>query len=531
MLPGSCLHVIFAQRAREAPERVALSGPEGTVSYRELDTRSDRLAGRLAELGVRPNVLVGLCARRSPEAIVGMLGILKAGGAYVPIDPGYPAERIEYLLADCAAPIVVAAKDTAPVMAPVMAAGVLAGRHRSVVWIDGDQVLAMEGAAPEPGGPAAEVTERDLAYVIYTSGSTGPPKGVTVEHRNVVRLFEKTDPWFHFDHKDTWSLFHSISFDFSVWEIWGALLYGGRLVLLPELVTRSPESLMSALRREQVTVLNQTPSAFHQLLSVMFSEGNGTDSTSGLALRLVIFGGERLDPRMLAPWVARHGDSRPVLVNMYGITETTVHCTYRRVTATDLQDAGESRIGVPLPDLRIHLLDGEGNPVPDGTPGEMHIAGAGLARGYLNRPELTSERFVPATARLGEERLYRSGDRAKRLPDGELVYLGRMDDQFKVRGYRIEPGEIEECLSHVAGIAGVVVATRDFGDADVRLVAYLVPAHPCEASERPAARLVEAAQRRARRTLPRHLRPSAYKVISEIPLTIQGKVNRHALGK
>ncbi len=527
MLPGSCLHTIFAQRAREAPERVALSGTDGTVSYGELDARSDRLAARLGGLGVGPNVLVGLCARRGPEAIVGMLGILKAGGAYVPVDPGYPADRIDYLIADCAAPMVVAAMDTAPVMT---------GRHPAIVWIEGDQVVAPAGTAQECRKPVDRATERDLAYVIYTSGSTGAPKGVTVEHANVVRLFEQTDPWFHFDHRDIWSLFHSISFDFSVWEIWGALLYGGRLVLLPEKITRSPESLTSLLRSERVTVLNQTPSAFHQLISAMFpggngvSSGNGTDRTSGLALRLVIFGGERLDPRMLAPWIARHGDRLPALVNMYGITETTVHCTYRRITAADLDRSGESRIGVPLPDLRIHVLDSDRKPVPDGTPGEMYIGGGGLARGYLNRPGLTAERFVSAAGTLGAERLYRSGDRAKRLPDGELVYLGRIDDQMKVRGYRIEPGEIEECLSRLAGIAGVVVTSRDFGDGDVRLVAYLVPAHTCDSDERTAARLAAAAERHARTTLPRHLRPSAYMVISEIPMTIQGKVNRDALG-
>ncbi|MGC5382408.1 amino acid adenylation domain-containing protein [Micromonospora sp. DT68] len=508
------MHEIFQDRAREAPERIALTTTDESVSYGDLDARSDRLADHLAELGVGPDVLVGLCVRRSPEAIVGMLGILKAGGAYVPIDPSYPAERIDYLLSDCGSPIVVAARNTA---------GVIGDRHPSVVWIDSDEVTSGPGAVRlDPSGhPPASAD--NLAYVIYTSGSTGTPKGVTVEHRNVVRLFEQTDPWFAFDDHDTWSLFHSISFDFSVWEIWGALLHGGRLVLMPEASTRSPSLLVSLLRSERVTVLNQTPSAFHQLL---FSASQGAD-TAGLSLRLVIFGGERLEPRQLAPWIERHGDERPQLVNMYGITETTVHCTYRRITGADLDTTGVSVIGVPIPDLRVHVLDDDGRPVPEGKPGEMYIAGGGVARGYLNRPQLTAQRFVSSMAELGEQRLYRTGDVGVRLPGGELAYLGRVDDQLKIRGYRIEPGEIEQCLAQVPGVGRAVVVARDFGQGDVRLVAHLLPAGGTDADDGLAA----AAERHAVRSLPRHLRPSLYKVVTEIPMTLQGKVDRDALGQ
>jgi non-ribosomal peptide synthetase component F len=280
-----------------------------------------------------------------------------------------------------------------------------------------------------------------------------------------------------------------------------------------------------------VTVLNQTPSAFHQLLTVMFAAGNGGDSTLGPDLRLVIFGGERLEPRMLAPWIGRHGDSRPALVNMYGITETTVHCTYRRITVADLDANGVSPIGVPIPDLRLHVLDGNREPLPDGVAGELYIAGGGVARGYLNRPELTAERFVPAVTEGGEERLYRSGDRVMRLPGGDLAYLGRMDDQLKIRGYRIEPGEIEHCLAQLPEVARVVVVPRDFGDGDMRLAAYLLPAPGAGGGERAGTRLATAAERHALATLPRHLRPSVYKVVTEIPMTLQGKVDRDALGK
>ncbi len=234
---------------------------------------------------------------------------------------------------------------------------------------------------------------------------------------------------------------------------------------------------------------------------------------------------------MLAPWIDRYGDRQPALVNMYGITETTVHCTYRRITAADLTESGRSPIGVPLPDLRVHVLDNNLSPVPDGFPGEMYIAGSGLARGYLNRPGLTAQRFVPAADLPGENRLYRSGDRAVRLPGGELAYLGRMDDQLKIRGYRIEPGEIEECLSRLEGIERAVVTSREWGDGDTRLAAYLVPACATHPGGRSDAQIIAAAQRRARSALPRHLRPSYYQVVEEIPMTPQGKVNRDALGK
>jgi amino acid adenylation domain-containing protein len=521
-LPGSCLHEIFRARAREAPGRIAVSAPGQSLSYADLDARSNRIARHLAALGAGPDVLIGLCARRSPEAIAGMLGILKAGGAYVPIDPGYPPERIGYLLADCAAPIVVTTPDLAEVSGQ---------QGATVICVEGDGITISRGSRPsDPSSPARAAGPGQLAYVIYTSGSTGTPKGVTVEHRNAVRLFEQTEPWFGFGPDDTWALFHSLSFDFSVWETWGALLYGGRLVLLPETVTRSPSRLLSLLSSEQVTVLNQTPSAFHQLLTAL-PEGDQPGGPPGLALRLVIFGGERLEPRMLAPWIERYGDARPSLVNMYGITETTVHCTYRPITAADLAADGASPIGVPLPDLRLHVLDEHGRAVPDGVPGELYVAGGGVARGYLNRPELTAQRFGPGPAALGEDRLYRSGDRVVRLADGEFVYLGRVDDQLKVRGYRIEPGEIEHCLGQLPDVARAVVGPRDFGDGDVRLVAYLLPAPGPSTGERARARLAAAAEQHARAQLPRHLRPSVYKVVAEIPVTLQGKVDRDALGK
>lgn len=514
MSPSRCLHDIVAEQARVQPDRIALSCSGIEISYRELDERADRLAAALVALGVRPNVLIGLCARRGPDAVVGMLGILKAGGAYVPIDPGYPDERIDYLLTDCATPLVVATPDTADRVRE---------RQPAVVLLDGDRVATAGDIAPldSAGVPWRPAGERDLAYVIYTSGSTGAPKGVAVEHRNVVRLFAQSAGLFGFDADDVWALFHSISFDFSVWEIWGALVFGGRLVLLPDKVARSPARFTAALRAERVTVLNQTPSAFRQLLGVASVDPRVDRDLDELALRLVVFGGERLDPRFLAPWFARHGADRPVLVNMYGITETTVHCTYRRITEADVHSDG-SPIGVALPDVRIQVSDEHGDPVPDGVPGEMYVGGSGVARGYLNRPELTARRFVTGP---GDVRRYRSGDRAVRSPGGELTYLGRIDDQLKVRGYRIEPGEIEACLLTSPHVAAAVVTARDFGDGDVRLVAHLLPADPSGPD------VIAAAEHQARKALPEHLRPAKYRVVSEIPMTMQGKVDRDALAK
>ena len=315
------------------------------------------------------------------------------------------------------------------------------------------------------------MTADALAYVIYTSGSTGKPKGVLVSHYNVMRLFEATQAWYHFDERDVWTLFHSYAFDFSVWEIWGALLYGGRLVVVPYWVTRSPEAFYDLLGREQVTVLNQTPSAFRQLIRAE----RDAEVSQELALRLVIFGGEALELWSLGPWFERHGDHKPQLVNMYGITETTVHVTYRPLTVTDLNLASGSVIGGAIPDLQLYVLDMHLQPVPIGVAGEMYVGGAGLARGYLERPELSAERFIPDPySKVPGARLYKTGDLVRYLPEGNLEFLGRLDHQVKVRGFRIELGEIEACLGGYPGVREVVVLAREDSPGEKRLVAYVV---------------------------------------------------------
>jgi amino acid adenylation domain-containing protein len=324
------------------------------------------------------------------------------------------------------------------------------------------------------GDFASGACAANLAYVIYTSGSTGKPKGCQITHGNVTRLFDATDSWFGFGTRDVWTLFHSYAFDFTVWEIWGSLLYGGRLVVVPYWVSRSPDAFHELLRRERVTVLNQTPLAFRHLIQADLAAGAAADE---LALRYVIFGGEALDLQSLRPWFARHGDRQPRLVNMYGITETTVHVTYRPLTMADVEAGAGSMIGIPIPDLYVRLLDPQGQPVPIGVPGEMYVGGAGVARGYLSRPALTADRFVRDPL-SGEPtaRLYRTGNLACRLEDGDLEYLGRIDHQVKIHGFRIELGEIEAVLSQHPAVREAVVLAREDTPGDRRLVAHLATA-------------------------------------------------------
>ena len=453
-----CLHTLFEEQVARTPDAVALTFENQSLTYRELNARANRLAHALRTRGVGPDVLVGLCVERSVEMVVGILGILKAGGAYVPLDLANPTDRIAFILNDTAVRVLVTESGQLDMIPEHSAEVICLDREGDVTDTANDE------------NPDSGVGTDNLAYVIYTSGSTGKPKGVLVEHGSAVRLFSATEEWFRFDSADVWTLFHSCSFDFSVWEIWGALLNGGRLVVVPYWVSRSPEEFYELLAGERVTVLNQTPSAFRQLMGA----DEALHDRHDLALRFVIFGGEALDLRSLEPWFDRHGDTEPRLVNMYGITETTVHVTYRPLTAADARSATGSLIGVPIPDLQVYVLDAHMQPVPIGVPGEMYVGGAGVARGYLDRPELTDERFVPDPFRHEPDaRLYRTGDVARYLPNRDLEYLGRNDDQVKIRAFRIELGEIEAALAAHPWVREAVVAAHDEEDGR-RLVGYVV---------------------------------------------------------
>ena len=358
-----CLHELFEAQAARSPQAVALCCEQQQLTYQELNERANQLAHHLRSLGVGSEDRVGLCVERSAEVVIGILGILKAGGAYVPLDPMYPKERLAFMLEDSRAKALLTQRW-------LMAALPDHPVHR--LYLDTDwEAIAKEQTSNLTSGAEPE----NRAYVIYTSGSTGRPKGVEVSHANVARLLAATQDWFHFDARDVWTLFHSYSFDFSVWEIWGALLFGGRLVVVPVEVSRAPEEFHRLLCRERVTVLNQTPSAFRMLVTADESAA----PELGPALRLVIFGGEAVDLQSLRPWFQRHGDRRPQLVNMYGITETTVHVTYRRLSQGDLDGESASPIGRPIPDLQVYVLDGNQQLLPIGVPGELYVGEIGRA--------------------------------------------------------------------------------------------------------------------------------------------------------
>ncbi|HEV7517010.1 MAG TPA: amino acid adenylation domain-containing protein, partial [Thermoanaerobaculia bacterium] len=506
-----CLHELFREQARRRPGAVAVVSEGRSLLYGEVEAWSDRLAAHLVRRGLSPGQPVGLFLDRSPEMVVAILGTLKAGGAYLPLDTSYPRERLAFVLADAW---------PALVLTTTAAAAGLPDTEAVVVCLD---ALDLDSPGPGDGPPAVSLSAAHPAYVIYTSGSTGHPKGVVVGHANAVRLFQETRGWFDFDERDVWTLFHSYAFDFSVWELWGALAYGGRLVIVPYLVSRAPEAFHALLRREGVTVLNQTPTAFRQLVRW---EEEATSVEDLPDLRLVVFGGEALDVAHLAPWWARHGDDRPRLVNMYGITETTVHVTYRPLSRADLDVSG-SPIGRTIPDLSVLLLDTTCQPVPIGVTGEIHVAGAGVARGYLNRPELTALRFVPHPfAALPGERLYRSGDLARFRPTGGIEYLGRADQQVKVRGFRIELGEIEAALAEHPGVRDAVVLARPDAAGELRLIAWFVPAPAGpETGELGSAEL----RRFLAGLLPEPMLPAAFVPVPELPQTAHGKLDRQAL--
>ncbi|WP_165226314.1 amino acid adenylation domain-containing protein [Aquisphaera insulae] len=577
--PTRLLHRRFEEVARSHPRAVAVSFEGRTLTYAELDRRAGLLARRLRAAGVGIESLVGLAAERSLELVVGLLAILKAGGAYLPLDPVYPAQRLGFVLRDSGASVLLVQDDLrgrfadfdgtiVPLVAEDAASTESTGGGLD---LPATAVSARMEQRPRPGhaGPALPLTKGEsegvdrsghgdrihppvsplgkggidsarcslpgaidsgdgpfddddsadrLAYVIYTSGSTGTPKGVPVTHANVDRLFSATRHWFGFGGSDVWTLFHSFAFDFSVWEIWGALLHGGTLVVVPYWVSRSPEAFRDLLRDEGVTVLNQTPSAFRQLIRA--DEAAGGD---GLALRYVVFGGEALELQSLGPWLDRHGDATPKLVNMYGITETTVHVTYRPITRADLEaHAGSSPIGEPIPDLRVHVLDGNLEPVPPGAVGEIFVGGEGVARGYLGRRGLTAERFLPDPfSGTPGSRLYRSGDLARRRRDGSLDYLGRSDRQVKVRGFRIELGEIEAALARQPELHDAAVVAAPDPRGDVRILAYVVPRGAPPAADALRTRLLE--------SLPDYMVPAVFIPLERLPLTTNGKLDTAAL--
>ena len=521
-----CLHQLFEQQVEQTPDAIAVVFEQTGLTYGELNARANQIAGHLSRAGIGPEKFVGVCMDRSLELVTALLGVLKAGGAYVPLDPSYPQERQTFMLEDAQVSIVLTQTHLMPRLAV-----------SSTLFICLDDWVSSD--IQSDTNLESQVLPENLAYMIYTSGSTGQPKGVMVTHANVVRLFAQTNDCFHFQAEDVWTLFHSSTFDFSVWEIWGALLHGGSLVVVPYWVSRSPDQFAHLLIRQQVTVLNQTPSAFRLLMD----EEQTHQTMQGLALRLIIFGGEALNVGSLQPWMSRHGEEPPQLINMYGITETTVHVTYRPLSQADVTAEKGSVIGRAIPDLQLYILDTHQQLVPIGVPGELYVGGMGLARGYLRRPELTAEHFLPHSfvgtgaaqgtiptvpVQLGA-RLYRTGDLVRLRSDGDIEYLGRADHQVKIRGFRIELGEIEATLMRHPVIREAVVLSREDVPGEKRLapvapqlVAYVV-------GEGAKALSVSELRGYLQEKLPDYMIPAFFVLLDALPLTAHGKVDCDAL--
>ncbi|MGX1914109.1 non-ribosomal peptide synthase/polyketide synthase [Streptomyces phaeochromogenes] len=527
LLPDATLPDLFAAQAAAHPEAVAVTAGGTRLTYAELDADANRTARLLVEHGVGPETRVAVVMDRTPALVTALLAVMKAGGAYLPIDPEYPAARIGATLVAAAPAVLLTSSDIA---------GRLTGDDTVPrVLLDDDAVRAAV-AAHDPGPLTQDERTAPLlpahpAYVIHTSGSTGAPKGVVVGHTQLTALLRSAAERYGFDGDDVWTWFHSYAFDFSVWELWGALLTGGRLVVVDHDTSRSPRDFLSLLVREDVTVLSQTPSAFHQL-----AHADAQEPAAGLGarLRLVVLGGEALDTARLAGWYARHDADAPRMVNMYGITETTVHVTHLTLdagtdTGTGRGPYGASPIGRPLDNTRVHVLDAFLRPVPPGVSGEMYVSGSGVARGYLDQPGLTAGRFVACPFEPGGTRMYRTGDLARRTADGTLEYLGRADDQVKLRGFRIEPGEVEAALLTHGQVAQAAVVVREDTPGDRRLTAYVVPRRPADAAGEAGTALARLVRESVTVLLPAHMVPAVVVPVERLPLTVNGKLDRAGL--
>ncbi len=513
------LVALFEEQVEKIPQAVAVICDGRELTYRDLNARANSLAHHLRDVhGIVADDRVGLMLDRSQWMIIGILGILKAGGAYVPLDPAYPEARIRFMIEDSGCKAVVAEESYQDI---------LRGMSNTVDLMD-----VSDTPAGSMENPTRINRPHHLAYVIYTSGSTGVPKGVLIEHRNVVRLMTNDKFQFDFTENDVWTMFHSYCFDFSVWEMYGALLYGGKLVIVPKETSRDSGKFLALLKSEKVTVLNQTPRSFYNL-----AELETAVPGCNLSLRYVIFGGEALKPSMLKAFREKYPGVK--LVNMYGITETTVHVTYKEITGPEI-DANVNNVGRPIPTLTAYIMDKELRLLPIGVPGELLVGGDGVGRGYLNRDALTREKFIANPHKEGE-RLYRSGDLARMLPGGEIEYLGRIDQQVKIRGYRIELGEIENVLLGHPGIDQAAVIDREDERGDRFLCAYLVTGEDNQiddgrlmTDESPASDIRQPLEIEALRSylgakLPDYMIPSRFFRIGKMPLTSNGKIDTKAL--
>ncbi len=489
-----CIHQLFENQRALTPDAIALHFKDRKLSYRELNARANQLAHYLRKLGVEPDSRVGICVHRSPEMIIGLLGIMKAGGAYVPLDPTYPRERLEFMLQDGGASVLVTQASLREN---------LSSRQTPAVCLDRDwNSISHENT----DSPHTEVSPANLSYVIYTSGSTGRPKGVQLEHRNVVNFLNSVRRRFELSERDTYLGVASMSFDASVLDFYLPLSVGARLVIVDSDTTRDGRALAETMSREGVTAMHATPSTWRSLLDA------GWQGDTKLK---ILSGGEAL------PWdLAKELLPRcAALWNLYGPTETAVYSAVHQVSTSD----GTVLVGRPIDNTQIYVLDSLQQPTPIGVAGEICIAGGGVARGYLNRPELTTEKFVPDPFRKEPNfRMYRTGDLGRYRADGVIQCLGRVDHQVKLRGFRIELGEIEAVLMQYPGVRQAIADVRASGSGDKKLVAYLV----FEVSGGPA---VSDLRSFLKTKVPDYMVPSTFEVLDTLPLSPSGKLNRGAL--
>ena len=510
----SSLAGIFADSAAAHPDSIAVTAGEMSLTYAELDTRSRAVASGLRARGVRAGDLVGVATARSVDLVASIIGILRAGAAYVPLDLTNPVGRLAHIVSDSGVGVVLTdASSSAHPLWEAVGDGV-------VVADVADLISAPRVAVDDPVSVAVPSDSR--AYVIYTSGSTGLPKGVEVTHRDVLTLLDAASADFDFGSGDVWTMFHSYAFDFSVWELWGPLFHGGRCVIVDRDLARDPEVFVDLLVAEGVTVLNQTPSAFYQLIDVRRRGAAGRR----WPVRYIVFGGEALSFEQVRRWFDLFGDDEARLVNMYGITETTVHVSFRELDRAAVSAGDGSLIGRPLSSLGIHVLDARLRPVPMGVAGEMYVAGGQLAQGYLSRPDLTATRFVADPYGPPGSRLYRTGDVARRVAgddgNGDIEYLGRADSQVQLRGFRIEFGEVEAGLLATEGVVAAAARIVDMPVIGEQLIGYVVAADGAEPD-------VGAVRERAADLVPAYMVPATVLVVDALPLTANGKLDREAL--
>ena len=503
------LSELFEQKVNLYANNVALIYKDKQITYAELNNKANQLANYLIKIGVKPNDFVVLYLERDINVIVSILAALKAGCTYIPIDPDYPELRIRYIIKDSKASTLVTLGSLTKEFKQPLDFKYQVNLDNAFEAIKLEQCNNL-GLKIPPDSPA---------YVIYTSGSTGAPKGVIITHLNIIRLFHATKSYYNFNEDDVWTLFHSFAFDFSVWEIWGALLYSGKLVIVSYLESRTPELFYQLLIMHKVTILNQTPLAFKQLTNHI--QDVKTEKASNL--RLVIFGGERLNTKEINFQVWLSGSKKEFLrfVNMYGITEATVHATYFPINLETVADEQGSIIGKPLPDLGFHLLDKDHIPVPQGIIGEIYIEGDGLSPGYLNNPNLTQQKFILSPIDSNSI-LYKTGDLARYLPNGNMIYEGRVDDQIKIRGFRIALGEIEHTIQQFPGASQVVVLRgQGYQGLDI-LLTFLVVVSKDTFNVNQLRNFID-------QRLPSHMRPCQYLILDKFPLTVHGKIDKNAL--